>query len=78
MGELAGSMTPGAERYEERLISPAVEIDGDIAMIWGHYVFLIDGNRRHCGTDHFDLVRKDGGWKIVNATWSSRTTGCAE
>lgn len=76
--EMAAGMKPGPERYEERLISPAVEIDGDIAMVWGHYVFMIDGKPHHCGVDHFDLARKDSGWKIVNATWSSRTTGCTE
>ncbi len=58
--------------------SPAVEIDGDIAMVWGRYVFLHDGKPHHCGIDHFDLVRTEGAWRIVNATWSSRTTGCAE
>jgi len=76
--ELAAGMKPGPERYEERLTSPAVEIDGDIAMVWGSYVFLIDGKPHHCGVDHFDLVRKDGAWKLVNATWSWRATGCAD
>ncbi len=74
--DLAAGMKPGPERYEERLIGPAVEIDGNIAMVWGRYVFLIDGKPHHCGVDHFDLVREGGGWKILNATWSKRTTGC--
>jgi hypothetical protein len=75
--DFAAALKPGPERYEERLTDPAVDIDGDIAMVWSPYVFLIDGKVHHCGVDHFDLVRENGSWKIANVTWSSRTTGCA-
>jgi hypothetical protein len=75
--EFAASIKPGPERYAERLTDPAVDIDGDIAMVWSPYVFTIDGKVAHCGTDHFDMVREAGRWKIANITWSSRTTGCA-
>ncbi|RUN78233.1 DUF4440 domain-containing protein [Sphingomonas sp. TF3] len=74
--ELLARFTPGPERFQERLSDPAIEIDGDIAMVWGPYTFLIDGKVHHCGYDHFDLVRESGRWKIQNLTWSSRTTGC--
>jgi hypothetical protein len=74
--ELLARFTPGPERYEERVRDPAIEIDGDIAMVWAPYTFLIDGKLHHCGYDHFDLVRDNGRWKIQNLTWSSRTTGC--
>ena len=75
--EFAASIKPGPERYAERLTDPAVDIDGDIAMVWSPYVFTIDGKVSHCGTDHFDMVRDAGRWKIANITWSKRTTGCA-
>jgi hypothetical protein len=68
--------TPGPERYEERMINPAVEIDGGMALVWGRYTFAIDGTVRHCGYQHLDLVRDDGRWKVQNITWSVRTTGC--
>jgi hypothetical protein len=74
--EWAAGMKPGPERYEEKLTDPAIEVDGDIAMVWSPYVFLIDGKMHHCGVDHFDLVRDNGAWKILNITWSQRTTGC--
>lgn len=67
---------PGPERFEERLSDPAIESDGSVAMVWGNYVFLIDGKVHHCGIDHFDLVREGGGWKIASVSWSQRTTGC--
>ena len=74
--DFAGGIKPGSERYKETLLDPAVEVDGDVAMVWSRYVFTIDGKPHHCGVDHFDLVRENGAWKIQNVTWSSRTTGC--
>jgi hypothetical protein len=74
--EFAAGIKPGPERYEERLTDPAIEIDGDIAMVWSPYVFRINGKLDHCGVDHFDLVQENGRWKVLNVTWSSRSTGC--
>ncbi len=74
--EFAGGIKPGPEQYRETLADPAIEIDGDIAMVWGRYVFTIDGKSHHCGVDHFDLIRESGAWKVLNVTWSQRTTGC--
>jgi hypothetical protein len=74
--EFSTSIGGGPNVISERLIDPAVEIDDDIAMVWGTYVFTLNGKVQHCGVDHFDLVRENGQWKILNATWSERITGC--
>ncbi|MCM8732120.1 nuclear transport factor 2 family protein [Hephaestia sp. GCM10023244] len=75
--EFTAGIKPGPEKFEERFTSPpAVEIDGNIAMVWGAYTFLLDGKPHHCGVDHFDLIREAGQWKVLNVTWSQRTTGC--
>ena len=74
--DFAGGIKPGPEHYREKLTDAAVEIDGDIAMVWSPYVFTVDDKPSHCGVDHFDLIRENGAWKILNVTWSSRTTGC--
>jgi hypothetical protein len=74
--EWTASIQPGAERWEERMPAPAIEADGDLAMVWGDYVFLIDGKVHHCGVNHFSLVRVEGQWKVANLGWTSRTTGC--
>jgi len=74
--DFAGGIKPGPEHFREKLVDPAVEIDGDIAMVWSRYVFTIDDKPHHCGVDHFDLIRENGAWKVLNITWSSRTTGC--
>ena len=75
--EVLARFQPGPEKFEERLTDPAIETDGSVAMVWGNYVFVIDGKVHHCGVDHFDLVRDHNSWKIANITWSQQTTGCA-
>ena len=74
--EVAARFAPGTDRFEERISDPAIESDGDIAMVWAPYTFRVNGKLHHCGVDHFDLIRDGGAWKIANASWSSRTTGC--
>ena len=64
------------EGFQERISDPAIEIDGDVAMVWAPFVVRIGGKVSNCGYDHFDLVRDNGVWKIMNLTFSSRTTGC--
>ena len=70
--------TAGPEKYDERMLDRSVKIEGAMAMVWGRYVFAIDGKRVHCGTEHFDLVKEAGHWKIQNITWSVRTAGCED
>lgn len=74
--EFAERMKASTQKLDERITNPAVDIDGDIAMVWSPYVFFIDGKLSHCGVDHFDLVREGGRWRIFNITYSKRTTGC--
>jgi hypothetical protein len=62
--------------FQETISDPAVEVDGDAAMIWAPFVVRIGGKVYNCGIDHFDLVRENGAWKVMNLTFSSRVTGC--
>ncbi|MBY0284392.1 MAG: nuclear transport factor 2 family protein [Sphingomonas sp.] len=78
MTEFFAGLKPGPEKYEERLYDPAIEVDGDLAFVWGRFNFYIDGKLHHCGYDLFDLVRENGTWKVANISYSSRTTGCSE
>ena len=69
---------PGEHHYHEQFSgNPMIQIDGDIAMVWGEFTLSVDGKPATCGVDHFDLVREAGAWKVQNVTWSQRTTGCA-
>ena len=76
MGAFAANLKPGAERMVERITSPAIEIDGDMAMVWAPYTFTIDGKLSHCGTNHFGMMREGGRWRVASLAWTQRTTGC--
>ena len=74
--QFAERVTPAAP-FTETISDPAVEIDGDAAMVWAPYVVRIGGKVSNCGFDHFDLVRENGVWKVMNLTFSSRVLGAA-
>jgi hypothetical protein len=73
--QFAERLKPG-EGFQESITDPAIEVDGDIAMIWAPFVVRVGGKVSNCGVDHFDLVRENGAWKVMNISFSSRTTGC--
>lgn len=74
--DFAASLKPDGTRVVERLGQPAIEFDEDVAMVWAPYTVTINGKLSHCGYDHFDLLRVDGRWKLLNVTYSHRTTSC--
>ncbi len=75
--QFIGGLQPGPERFEEIMVDPLIAIDGDVAMVWGEYIFRIDGQISHCGVDHFMLTRgPDDAWRIENLTWTQRATDC--
>jgi Putative lumazine-binding len=56
---------PGTTQIQERIHDPLVRIDNDLAVVWAPFDFLVDGKVDHCGTDLFNLVRKEGRWLIA-------------
>ena len=73
--DYAARMTPGSG-FRERITNAVIEQDGDVALGWAPFTVAIDGKVASCGYDHFDLVRESGVWKVMNLTFSSRTTEC--
>ena len=65
---------PGPKKIEERIHDPLIRIDNDLAVVWAPFDFLVDGKIDHCGTDLFNLVRKDGTWLIANVADTDRNT----
>jgi hypothetical protein len=63
---------PGKTKIEERIHDPLIRIDNDLAVVWAPFEFLIDGKVDHCGTDLFNLVRKDGKWLIASVADTGR------
>jgi len=74
--EFAGGLSRIPGRPMERLIEPHVHVEGDIAMIWSRYEFELDGRFSHCGVNHFDLIRQDGRWRVLNITWTQQYENC--
>lgn len=75
---IARSFETDASLEERWTDTPTVLVDGDLALVWGRYVFLVNDEVSHCGTNHVDLVRVDGAWNVTNWTWSVETEGCPE
>ncbi len=63
---------------KEEMYAPETKIYGDLALVWGRYVFFIDGKISHCGVNAFHLVRTDAGWKVANASTTIEPQGCTE
>ena len=63
--QFAARVTPAAA-FQETISDPAVEVDGDAAMVWAPFVVRVGGKVSNCGFDHFDLVRDNGAWKVMN------------
>ncbi|MFC4634260.1 nuclear transport factor 2 family protein [Dokdonia ponticola] len=57
---------PGDTKFEERIESYKVQIDDNKAManVWTPYSFYVNGELSHCGTNSFQLFKRDGTWKI--------------
>jgi hypothetical protein len=69
---------PGTTKIEERIHDPLIRMDNDLAVVWAPFDFLIDGKVNHCGTDLFNLVRKDGKWLIASVADTGRTDCAAK
>lgn len=68
--EAAANTDPPPNHYLERWWDPIILVDGDIAMVWTPYDFLIDGKFSHSGIDAIVLLRSDTGWKIASIAWN--------
>ena len=62
----------------ERMYAPESKIFGDLAMVWGRYVFFANGKLSHCGVNSFHLVRTDAGWKIGGGSSTIDPGGCTD
>jgi hypothetical protein len=66
------------DRLDERIGTPRVQVDGNLAQVWTYYEFLRGPDFSHCGADQFVLGRTDEGWKIIFTSYSVRREGCSK
>lgn len=72
--EAVGKGTPGDA--DERIRFEAVHIDGALASVWTSYRFYYKGNFSHCGVNSFQLVLKEGVWKVQYIIDTRRKDNC--
>lgn len=68
----------GETTFEERIHSYEIKMDGKMANVWTPYSFYINGNLSHCGTNSFQLFKRNGIWKIFYIVDTRDREGCGE
>jgi hypothetical protein len=53
-----------------------VYIEGPIATVTTPYDFYVARKLKHCGIDHFTLVKEVDGWKISGGVFTMQRSGC--
>jgi len=75
-GFLKAVGSPHNEPWSEPIWDARIESDGDLAQVWTPYAFYLGKKFNHCGVDAFQLVKKDGVWKIFHLTDTRQTENC--
>ena len=59
---------PSDIKFEERILSYSIQIDGTMAHVWTPYEFYINGKLSHKGVNAFTLFKENEalGWKIIH------------
>jgi hypothetical protein len=56
---------PLSMKFEEKILSYKVQIDGAMAHVWTPYEFYINDKLSHSGVNSFQLYKENDGWKVV-------------
>jgi hypothetical protein len=70
--------TPHTDVYDERIVFGDIKIDGPVASVWTPYTFYVGANFSHCGVNYFQLIRTEGGWKIIYIAFTTRKDNCKQ
>lgn len=63
-----------ATTFAEPLTNVSVHVeDGQLAFVRADFTIVIGGQVRSHGVDYFTLVKDGGAWKLVNASYTSKT-----
>lgn len=76
LGEFIPGVATAPEPLRERMWSPEVRVEGELATLWAPYDFHIGTRFSHCGTDAFQLVRLGGAWRIAALSYTVQREGC--
>lgn len=59
------STFPADFKFEEKILSYSIQIDGKMAHAWTPYEFYVNGKLSHSGVNAFTLYNENGIWKII-------------
>lgn len=57
---------PKDMKFEERILSYNIQIDGKMAHAWTPYEFYINGKLSHSGVNAFTFYKENDVWKIIH------------
>jgi len=69
---------PSELLLDEQLYNVTQNIDGQLATVWAPYTFYVGEKLSHCGTNAFQLIQLESGWKILHITDSRYRENCPE
>lgn len=69
---------PHKKVWDERIYEVEVRIDEPLATVWAPYSFYFGDTIHHCGTNMFDLVKTNTGWKIFHLSDTRKEEDCPE
>jgi len=55
---------PTTNKYLEKIDFEEIMVEQSLASVWTPYKFYLNGKFSHSGTNSFQLVKTDAGWKI--------------
>ncbi|MEZ4970582.1 MAG: nuclear transport factor 2 family protein [Flavobacteriaceae bacterium] len=67
---------PSSTKFEERIKTYNIQIDGPMANAWTNYEFWVNDNLSHCGVNSFQLFNDKGVWKIIYLIDTRRKKDC--
>ncbi|GAA4974231.1 nuclear transport factor 2 family protein [Algibacter aquimarinus] len=67
---------PDTQKWDERLLSYSIQIDGNMANVWTPYEFWFNGEFSHCGVNSFQLFKDGDQWKIIYLIDTRRRSDC--
>jgi hypothetical protein len=56
---------PLTMKFEEKILSFKVQIDGSMAHVWTPYEFYVNDKLSHSGVNSFQLYKENEVWKVV-------------
>ena len=63
---------------KEQMYDTQTRVFGDIALVYGRYIFTVNGKLAHCGMNAFHLIRTSEGWRLGNSISTIEPNGCSE